>query len=231
MDNGTSFCQAWREEWVLTFLLMSSQAAHVRNFENWTDLGARMAIDASTLFREVVRVRKALLAGSDDRISDRFKSLTQVPDEMERINTVLKLGCVSEKMVEPLNDWALTDDDRLVLGVEALQAYAALAGCRIKTPPQTSFNRHENHEMTALLRTATDSGVLRPNITDQVVFSRSGRVSIMHVLGPLSFIEFKKWLLTRPERSARQALQDQQQIVLVEQLIAADLLSSTYEQY
>jgi hypothetical protein len=53
----------------------------------------------------------------------------------------------------------------------------------------------------------------------------------MHVLGPLSFIAFKRWLSTQPERSASQAQQDQQQIDVVEQLIAADLLSSTYDQY
>lgn len=203
----------------------------MRNFETWTDLGARMAIDASTLFREVVRVRKALLEGSDERMSDRLKSLTQVLDEMERINKVLKLGCVTEKMVALLNDWSLTGDDRLVLGVEALQAYAALAGCRIKPSPQTSFNQRENQTMETLLRTATESGVLQPNFTDQVVFSRSGKMGIMQVLGPLSFIRFKKWLTTQPERSAHQAQQDQQQIDVVEQLIAADLLSSTYDQY
>lgn len=33
------------------------------------------------------------------------------------------------------------------------------------------------------------------------------------------------------ERSARQVQQDQQQIGLVEQLIAADMLSSTFDQY
>lgn len=201
------------------------------HFEAWTHLGARMAIDASTLFREVVRVRKALLAGSDDRMADRLKSLTQVLDEMERINKALKLGCVSEKMVALLNVWSLANDDRLLLGVEALQAYAALAGCRIKPSPQTGFNRHESQEMTALLRKATESGVLQPNITDQVVFSRGGRMGIMHVLGPLSFLKFKTWLVTRPERSVRQAEQDQQQIDVVEQLIASDLLSSTYDQY
>lgn len=201
------------------------------HFEAWTHLGARMAIDSDTLFREVVRVRKALLEGSDDRMSDRLKSLTQVLDEMERIAKVLKLGCVSTKMVALLNDWSLAGDDRLVLGVEALQAYAALAGCRIKPSPQTSFNQRENQTMETLLRTATKSGVLQPNFTDQVVFSRSGKMGIMHVLGPLSFIRFKKWLTTQPERSAHQAQQDQQQIDVVEQLIAADLLSSTYDQY
>lgn len=231
VDSDRPFCQVWWEEWVLRFLTMTTQASHVRNFETWTDLGARMAIDASTLFREVIRVRKALLAGKDDRMSDRLKSLTQVLDEMERINKVLKLGCVSEKMVAQLNVWSLADDDHLVLSVEALQAYAALAGCRVKPSPQTSFNQHENHEMTALLRTATESGVLQPNYTDQVVFSRGGRMGIMHVLGPLSFLRFKRWLAMQPERTARQAQQDQQQIDIVEQLIAADLLSSAYDQY
>jgi hypothetical protein len=176
-------------------------------------------------------VRKVLLAGSDDRMADRLKSLTHVLDEMERINKVLKLGCASEKLVTQLNDWSLVGDDCLVLGVEALQAYAALAGCRIKPTPQTSFNRHENQEVTALLRKATESGVLQPNVTDQVVFSKGGKMGIMHVLGPLSFIAFKRWLSTQPERSASQAQQDQQQIDVVEQLIAADLLSSTYDQY
>ncbi len=164
-------------------------------------------------------------------MSDRLKSLTQVLDEMERIAKVLKLGCVSEKMVALLNGWSLAGDDRLVLGVEALQAYAALAGCRIKPSRQTRFNRNENHEMTVLLRTATESGVLQPNVTDQVVFSKGGKMGIMHVLGPLSFLKFKKWLTTQPERSERQTQQDQQQIDVVEQLIAADLLSSTYDQY
>jgi hypothetical protein len=56
-------------------------------------------------------------------------------------------------------------------------------------------------------------------------------MGVMHVLGPLSFLKFKKWLATRPERSARQVQQTQKQIDLVEQLIAADLLSSTYDQY
>lgn len=210
---------------------MTSQAAHVRNFETWTDLGARMAIDAGTLFREVIRVRKALLAGNDDGMSDRLKSLTQVLDEMERINRALKLGCVTEKMVAQLNVWSLADGDHLVLSVEALQAYAALAGCRIKPSPQTSFNQRENHEMTVLLRTAIESGVLQPNITNQVVFSKGGKMGIMHVLGPLSFLKFKKWLTTQPERSPRQTQHDQQQIDVVEQLIAADLLSSTYDQY
>lgn len=164
-------------------------------------------------------------------MSDRLRSLTQVLDEMERINKVLRLGCASEKMVTQLNDWSLAGDDCLVLGDEALQAYAALAGCRIKPSPQTSFNRHENHEMTALLRTATESGVLQPNISDQVVFSRGGKMGIMHVLGPLSFLRFKKWVAKQPARSARQVQQAQQQIDVVERLIAADLLSSTYDQY
>ncbi len=190
-----------------------------------------MAIDSDTLFREVVRVRKALLEGSDDHMSDRLKSLTQVLDEMERIAKVLKLGCVSEKMVALLNDWSLTGDDRIVLGVEALQAYAALAGCRIKPSPQTSFNQREYQTMETLLRTATESGVLHPNVTDQVVFSTAGKMGIMRVLGPLSFLAFKKWLATRPERSVRQVQQARQQIDLVERLIAADLLSSTYDHY
>lgn len=201
------------------------------HFEAWTHLGTRMAIDSGTLFREVVRVRKALLDGSDEHLSDRLISLTEVLDEMVRINKVLRLGSASEKMVTQLNEWSLAGDDYLVLGGEALQAYSALASCRIKPSVQTSFNRHENQEMTALLRKATESGVLQPNITDQVVFSGAGQMGIMHVLGPLSFIKFKRWLSMQPERSARQSQQDQQQIALVERLIAADLLSSTYDQY
>lgn len=190
-----------------------------------------MAIDSSTLFREVIRVRKALLKGSDDQMSDRLKSLTQVLEEAVRINKALRLGCVSEKMVALLNDWALAGEARLVLGFEALHAYAALAGCRIKPSPQTIFNWHEHREMETLLRTATESGVLQPNITEYVVFSRAGKMGVMHVLGPLSFLKFKKWLNTQPERSVRQVQQAQQQIELVERLIAADLLSSTYDQY
>lgn len=190
-----------------------------------------MAIDSDTLFREVIRVRKALLEGSDDRMPDRLKSLTQVLEEMVRVNKVLRLGCVSEKMVELLNDWSLASEDHLVLGFEALHAYAALAGCRIKPSPHTSFNWHEHQELEALLRTATESGVLQPNITNQIVFSRAGRMGIMHVLGPLSFLKFKRWLVMLPEWSVRQVQQAQQQIDLVERLIAADLLSSTYDQY
>lgn len=210
---------------------MTEQKTQLKDFETWTHLGTRMAIDAGVLFREVVRVRQALVEGSDDYLSDKLKSLVEVLDEMMRINKVLRLGSASEKMVSQLNEWSLDGDDCLVLGVEALQAYAALAGCRIKPSMQTNFNRHENQEMTALLRTATASGVLHPNVADQVVFSRAGRMGIMHVLGPLSFITFKRWLSTQPERSARQVQQDQQQIALVEQLIAADLLSSTYDEY
>lgn len=59
-----------------------------------------MSIDSGTLFREVIRVRKALAAGRDDRLSDRLKSLTQAMDEMVAVNKALKLGCVSEKMVD-----------------------------------------------------------------------------------------------------------------------------------
>lgn len=210
---------------------MTEQKTQLKDFETWTHLGTRMAIDAGVLFREVVRVRQALVEGSDDYLSDKLKSLVEVLDEMVRINKVLRLGSASEKMVALLHDWSLAGEDRLVLGGEALQVYAALASCRIKPTWQTRFNQRENHEMTVLLRTASESGVLQPNVTDQVVFSRGGRMGIMHVLGPLSFITFKRWLSTQPERSARQVQQDQQQIALVEQLIAADLLSSTYDEY
>lgn len=190
-----------------------------------------MAIDSGTLFYEVVRVRKVLLEGSDDRMSDRLRSLTQVLDEMERINKVLRLGCVSEKMVTQLNDWSMAGDDCLVLGGEAVQAYAVLAGCRIKPPPRTSFNWRENQELGALLRIATDSGVLQPNFMEQIVFSRAGKMGIMHVLGPLSFLRFKRWQVMRPEQTVRQVQQAKWQIGLVERLIAAELLSSTYDKY
>lgn len=203
----------------------------MRNFETWTDLGTRMAIDSGTLFHEVVRVRKALLEGSDDRMSARLKSLTQVLDEMERVNKALRLGCANEKMVALLNDWSLGGEGHLVLGAEALQAYAVLAGCRIKPPPHTSFNWRENQELGALLRIATDSGVLQPNFTDQIVFSKAGKMGIMHVLGPLSFLRFKRWQVMQPEQAVRQVQKARQQIDLVERLISSDLLSSTYDQY
>lgn len=201
------------------------------HFDTWTELSIRMAIDSGNLFREVIRVRKALTAGRDDRLSDRLKSLTQASDEMVAINKALRLGCVSEKMVEVLNERSMAAEDHLVLGFEALHAYAVLAGCRIKPSPSTSFNCREHKELAALLRTAIDSGVLQPNTTDQVVFSRAGRMGIMHVLGPLSFLQFKRWLAVHPDRSVRQVQQAQQQIDLVERLIAADLLSSTNDQY
>ncbi|MFM1907426.1 MAG: hypothetical protein RLZZ591_1103 [Pseudomonadota bacterium] len=203
----------------------------MRHFDTWTHLGARMAIDADTLFREVVRVRRALLEGSDEHLSNRLKSLTQVLDEIVRINKVLRLGCVNEKMVTLLDDWSLAGKDHLVLGFEALHAYAALASCRIKPSPHTNFNWHEHQKLGALLRRATDSGVLQPNITNQVVFSRAGRMGIMHVLGPLSFLKFKRWLVMQPGQTVHQVQQTQQRIDLVERLIAADLLSSTYDQY
>ena len=168
---------------------------------------------------------------SDDRLSDRLKSLTEVLDEMVGVNRVLKLGYVSEKMVAVLNDWSLAGEDHIVLGFEALHAYAVLASCRIKPSPHTSFNWREHQKLGALLRGATESGVLQPNITNQVVFSRAGRMGIMHVLGPLSFLKFKQWLVKQPGQTVHQVQQAQQQIDLVERLIAEDLLSSTYDQY
>lgn len=201
------------------------------HFEPWTHLGARMAIDADNLFREVVRVRQAIVESNDDHLPDRLKSLEQVLDEMVRINKALRLGSANEKLVALLNDWTLAGEKRLTLDFDALHAYSALAGVRIKPSLNTSINWRERLEMESWLRTATVSDVLQPNISDIVVFSRTGQMGIMHVLGPLSFINFKKWVVMQPARSVRQVQDDLQQIHLVEQLIAADLLSSTYDQY
>lgn len=208
-----------------------NKATELQQFVTWTYLGTRMAIDASSLFHEAVRVRKALLEENDDRMRERLKTLTRLLDDTERVNKVLRLGCVREEMVKLLNDWELAGESRLVLGAEALQAYAVLASCRINQASGTKFNWREHREMEAMLRKATDSSVLQPNVTDQVVFSRSGRMGIMYVLGPLSFLKFKKWLVLQPERSIHQVRQDKLQIDVVEKLIAADLLSATYDSY
>lgn len=208
-----------------------NKKAEAKQFEVWTHLGTRMAIDASTLFHEVMRVRKALREENDDRMRERLKSLTRVLNETERILKGLRLGCAREEMVRLLNDWELAGESRLILGAEALQAYGALASCRIKPISSTKFNWREQREMEALLQKATDSGVLQPNVADPVVFSRSGRLGIMHVLGPLSFLKFKKWLVSQPERTKHQVQQDNLQISVIERLIAADLLSATYDLY
>lgn len=208
-----------------------NKKAEVKQFEVWTHLGTRMAIDASNLFHEVVRVRKAVREENDERMRERLKSLTRELDETERILKGLRLGCAREDMVRLLNDWELAGERRLVLGAEALEAYGALAGCRIKPISSTKFNWREQRELEGWLQKATDSGVFQPTVTDPVVFSRAGRLGIMHVLGPLSFLKFKKWLASQPERSTHQVRQDNLQIDVVERLIAADLLSGTYDLY
>lgn len=150
---------------------------------------------------------------------------------MVRINKVLRLGTANEKLVALLNDWTLADEKRLTLGFDALHAYSALAGGRIKQFSKANLNWREHLELQSWLSKAAEYGVLQPNITDHIVYSRTGQMGIMHVLGPLSFLRFKKWVVMQPERSVRQVQQDQQQIDLVEQLIAENLLSSTYDQY
>lgn len=194
-------------------------------------MGSRQGIDSTALFWEVLRVKKELLERDDPALRERQKSLTTVQYEYQRLNQALRLGCVSEKMVKLLNDWELAGETRLVLGFEAQHAYAVMAGVRAKKSPSTIFNWHEQREMEFLLRHATDSGVMQPNVSNQVVFSRSGRMGLMHVLNPLSFLKFKKWMATQPQRAVRQIDQDQQQVNFVEQLIADGLLSATYDIY
>lgn len=194
-------------------------------------MGSRMGIDSTSLFREVLRVKKELYEKDDIELWARLKSLTEVQEEYQRINRAVRLGCVSEKMVELLNDWELAGESRLVLGFEAQHAYAVMVGARARKSPSTNFNWHEHREMEQLLRQAMDSGVLQPNVSDQVVFAQSGKMGLMHVLNPLSFIKFKKWMATQPQRSAQQIHQDRQQVEFVEHLIAEGLLSATYDTY
>lgn len=194
-------------------------------------MGSRMGIDSTSLFREVLRVKKELLKKDDIELRARLKSLTVVQEEYQRINRAVRLGCASEKMVKLLNDWEQAGERRLVLGFDALHAYAAIVGARARKSPSSIFNWHEHREMEQLLRHAKDCGALQPNVSDQVVFAQSGKMGLMNVLNPLSFINFKKWMATQPQRTARQIDQDRQQVDFVEQLIADGLLSATYDTY
>lgn len=200
-------------------------------FETWSDLGFRQAIDGSSLFREVVRVRKALREEDSSQLRARLSSLTKVLDEAERLNRAVRLGEASPKMVGLLDAWALADEDRPVLGFEAVHAYLVLAGARFKRSPGTKFNWHEQRGLEALLRRAVDSGELQLNSSAQVVFTKTGRMGLMRVLNPLSFIKFKSWAATQPGRSASQLEQDWREVDAVEDLIAAGLLSATYDEY
>jgi len=203
----------------------------VKQFETWSDMGFRQAIDSSSLFREVIRVRKALREENSSQLRARLNSLTKVLEEAERLNRALRLGDTSPKMVGLLGDWALAGEDRMVLGFEALHAYLVMAGARFKRSKSTKFNLHEQRGLEALLRRAVDAGKLQLNSSEQVVFTKTGRMGLMRVLNPLSFVEFKNWVATQPGRSASQLEQDQQQVDAVEGLIAAGLLSATYDQY
>lgn len=203
----------------------------MKPYEPWNHMSSRQSIDSTSLFREVLRVKQELIEKDDPEMRQRLKSLTTVQEEYQRLNKALRLGYVSEKMIALLNDWELAGESRIVLGFEAQHAYAVMAGARAKKSPSTIFNWHEHREMEHLLRQAIDSGELQPNVSDQVVFSRTGKMGLMHVLNPLSFIKFKKWMATQPQRSTRQIEQDKQQVDFVEQLIADGLLSATYDIY
>lgn len=85
--------------------------------------------------------------------------------------------------------------------------------------------------MEALLRRAVDSEELQLNSSEQVVFTRTGRTGLMRVVNPLSFLKLMRWQVMQPDRSVLQAQQAKRQIDLVERLIAAELLSATYDQY
>ena len=200
-------------------------------FKTWTPLGARMAIDASNLFWEHLRVRKALFEKNDEQLSARLESLSEVLDELVVVLKALKIGCLSEPLVELLDTWALAGEERLVLCAPALHVYSTLAGVQLKPLPSSSFNEDENQQLKTLLSQAKETGVLEPNVTQQVVFSVSGRPGAMRVLGPLSFVKFHKWLTAQPGRSRLQIRQAQQHIDLVERLISAGYLSATYDQY
>nr|WP_315848394.1 hypothetical protein [uncultured Rhodoferax sp.] len=200
-------------------------------FNALSDMCLRQHIDSDTLFREVLRVQKELRGSDDVRITARLKSLQKVQDEYERVNKALRLGSVSERVVKLLNEWELAGQEQLVLGCEALHVYAGLACVRTKKSPGPAFRTYEHKQANDQLKAAVESGALRPNRTAQVVFARSGRMGLMHVLGPLSFVAFKKWLIAQPERSAKQIQQDRKQVDLVEQLIELGLLSSTFDKY
>lgn len=200
-------------------------------FDTWSDIGFRQAIDGSSLFREVVRVRKALREENSSQLRARLKSLTKVLEEAERLNRAVRLGETSLKMVGLLDDWALADEERLVLGFEAVHAYLVMAGARFKRSPSNKFNWYEQRGLEVLLRRAVDSGGLQFNSSEQVVFARTGRMGLMRVLNPLSFVEFKNWASTQPGRSASQLEQDRQQVDVVQELIAEGLLSAIDDHY
>lgn len=200
-------------------------------FEAWTSLSARMVIDATTLYWEHLRVRKALREGDDVHLSVRLRSLTEVLDEMVLVLKALKIGSSSEPLVELLDAWALAGEKQLVLGAPALHAYAVLSGVKIKPLPSSSFNLDENQELESWLRQATETGVLLPNVTEQVIFSVSGRPGAIHVLGPLSFVKFHRWLNAQLGRSVLQIRQTQKQIDVVERLVSEGHLSATYDLY
>lgn len=200
-------------------------------FDALSDMCLRQMIDAGSLYREVLRVQRELALSSNGDWMGRLKSLQKVLDETERVNKALRLGCVSEKVLKLLNQWELAGQVQIVLGFEALHVYAGLACVRIKKSSPSKFDWAEHREAQSLLKMAVESGAIQSNKTDQVVFARSGRMGLMHVLGPLSFIQFKNWLLTQPRRSIKQRRQDQLQIDVVEELIEQGLLSATFDQY
>lgn len=200
-------------------------------FEPWTSLGARMALDATNLFWEHLRVRRALREDDDNHLFARLESLTEVLDELVLVLKALKIGSLSEPLVELLDEWALAGEERPVLGAPALHVYSILAGVRLKPNPSSNFNSDENLELENWLSQATKAGILKPNITEQVVFSVSGRPAAMHCIGPLSFIKFHNWLNAQPDRSALQTRQSQKQIDIIERLVSAGYLSATHDQY
>lgn len=190
-----------------------------------------MVIDTTTVFWEHLRVRRALREGDDDHLADRLKSLTEVLDELALVLEALNIGSLSEPLVELLDTWALAGEEQLMLGAPALHVYGTLAGVRLKPAPSSNFNSEENQELEDWLRQATEARILEPNITEQVVFSVSGRPGAMRCLGPLSFIKFHNWLNAQRGRSTLQIRQAQQQIDMIERLVSAGHLSSTYDQY
>jgi hypothetical protein len=200
-------------------------------FNAMSDMCLRQHIDSDTLFRELLRVKKELRHSDDSQLTARLKSLQRVQDEYERVNKALRLGSVSERVVKLLNEWELAGEEQLVLGCEALHVYAGLACVRLKNSPGSAFRFHENKEANVQLKAAVKSGELRPHITAQVVFARSGRMGLMHVLGPLSFLDYKKWLIAQPGRPGKYLDGDRQQIGVVERLIKQKLLSSTFDTY
>ncbi len=190
-----------------------------------------MAIDATNLFWEHLRVRRALREGDDDHLADRLESLTEVLNELVLVLKALKIGSLSEPLVELLDTWALAGEEQLVLGAPALHVYAILAGMRLQPPPSSSFNSVENQGLEDWLKQATKAGILEPNVTEQVVFSVSGRPGAMRVLGPLSFVKFHTWLNSQPGRSALQIRKAQQQIGIIERFVSDGHLSATHDKY